>query len=101
MNLLPEKMIEVGRIAAREAMKLNVKSFAFAADLKDAGIDSPTALVAENVVRGIVSASRVENYLRQKHLSTSPKLQKVFLLAGPAFFEVAGTGVKSAISIFK
>lgn len=91
-------MISVGEVAAREAMRLGVSNFAFASDLKDAGIDSPTALVAGNVVRGIVHASRSENYLKEHKLSATKKLEKVYLLAGPAFFETAGTGISEAIT---
>ncbi|OCA77186.1 peptidase M17 [Chryseobacterium artocarpi] len=94
----PDLMISVGEVAAREAMRLGVSNFAFASDLKDAGIDSPTALVAGNVVRGIVNASRSENYLKEHKLSTTKKLEKVYLLAGPAFFETAGGGISEAIT---
>lgn len=94
----PELMASVGEVAAREAMRLGVTNFAFASDLKDAGIDSPTALVAGNVVKGIVLANRSEMYLRQHNLSNTKKLEKVYLLAGPSFFEVAGGGIKEAIA---
>lgn len=94
----PELMTSVGEVAAREAMRLGVSNFAFASDLKDAGIDSPTALVAGNVVKGIVHASRSETYLKEHQLSAAKKLEKVYLLAGPSFFEVAGGGIKDAIT---
>ncbi|MCS3531360.1 M17 family peptidase N-terminal domain-containing protein [Chryseobacterium sp. JUb7] len=94
----PELMASVGEVAAREAMRLGVTNFAFASDLKDAGIDSPTALVAGNVVKGIVLANRSEIYLREHKLSNTKKLEKVYLLAGPSFFEVAGGGIKDAIA---
>lgn len=94
----PDLMTSVGEVAAREAMRLGVTNFAFASDLKDAGIDSPTALIAGNVVRGIVHANRSENYLKEHKLSTTKKLEKVYLLAGPAFFETAGGGIANAIS---
>ncbi|MDV7698816.1 peptidase M17 [Chryseobacterium soli] len=94
----PELMASVGEVAAREAMRMGVTNFAFASDLKDAGIDSPTALVAGNVVKGIVLASRFEIYLREHNLSNTKKLEKVYLLAGPSFFEVAGSGIKDAIA---
>jgi hypothetical protein len=93
----PELMISVGEVAAREAMRLGVTNFAFASDLKDAGIDSPTALVAGNVVRGIVLASRSETYLKEHKLSNTKKLEKVYLLAGPSFFEVAGGGISKTV----
>lgn len=94
----PELMTSVGEVAAREAMRLGVSNFAFASDLKDAGIDSPTALIAGNVVKGIVNANRSETYLKEHNLSNTKKLEKVYLLAGPSFFEVAGGGIKNAIA---
>lgn len=94
----PELMTSVGEVVAREAMRLGVNNFAFASDLKDAGIDSPTALVAGNVVKGIVNANRSEMYLKEHNLSKTKKLEKVYLLAGPSFFEVAGSGIQSAIA---
>ena len=44
----PDLMIGVGATAMREALRLGVTNFSFASDIKDAGIDSPTALVAKN-----------------------------------------------------
>jgi hypothetical protein len=38
----PDLMVVGGRVAMREALRLGVTQFAFASDLKDAGIDSPT-----------------------------------------------------------
>ncbi|SDQ66366.1 Cytosol aminopeptidase family, N-terminal domain [Chryseobacterium soldanellicola] len=97
----PELMTSVAEVAAREAMRLGVTNFAFASDLKDAGIDSPTALVAGNVVKGIVLANRFETYLKEHKLSDTKKLEKVYLLAGPSFFEIAGGGIQDAIKEIK
>ncbi len=97
----PELMTSVAEVAAREAMRMGVTNFAFASDLKDAGIDSPTALVAGNVVKGIVSANRSETYLKEHNLSKTKKLEKVYLLAGPSFFEIAGGGISDAIAELK
>jgi hypothetical protein len=96
----PEVMINVGRIAMREALRLKVKSFAFASDLKDAGIDSPTALIATNVVKGAFEAYRTEAYLKSKQMTDYEPLTKISLLAGPAYYEVAGQGIKDAIASF-
>ncbi|MCC3214391.1 peptidase M17 [Chryseobacterium sp. X308] len=91
-------MKEVGSVAMREALKLQVHTASFASDIKDAGIDSPTALVAENVVLGAFDAYRAQSYLNTQHLSDKMKLKKLFLLAGPSFFTVAGGGIQEAIS---
>ncbi|MPS64849.1 M17 family peptidase N-terminal domain-containing protein [Chryseobacterium sp.] len=93
-----ELMKEVGSVAMREALKLQVHTVSFASDIKDAGIDSPTALVAENVVLGAFEAYRTQSYLNALHLSDTMKLKKLILLAGPSFFTVAGGGIQEAIS---
>lgn len=94
----PDLMISVGSVAMREALRLGVSNFSFASDIKDAGIDSPTALVATNVVLGSFEAYRTQNYLKEKKLSDNKPLTKIILLAGPAFYTVAGEGIKEAIT---
>ncbi|BAV06482.1 Cytosol aminopeptidase family, N-terminal domain [Filimonas lacunae] len=93
-------MTSVGAVALREALNLGVTSFSFASDIKDAGIDSPTALVAGNVTKGIIQAYRTQQYLKSKNLATYKPVTKVILLAGPAFFTTAGEGIKEAIASF-
>lgn len=97
----PELMTGVGSVAMREAIKLGVDNFSFASDLKDAGIDSPTALVAGNVVKGIFEAYRTQTWLKEKKMSTFKPVSKVILLAGPAFFTTAGEGIQEAIATLK
>ncbi|WP_269236038.1 M17 family peptidase N-terminal domain-containing protein [Flavobacterium flavigenum] len=94
----PDLMISVGSVAIREALRLGVSNFSFASDIKDAGIDSPTALVATNVVLGSFEAYRTQNYLKEKKLSDNKPLTKIILLAGPAFYTIAGEGIKEAIT---
>lgn len=94
----PDLMISVGSVAMREALRLGVSDFSFASDIKDAGIDSPTALVAANVVLGSFEAYRTQTYLKQKKLSDHKPLTKIILLAGPAFYNVAGEGIQEAIA---
>jgi len=94
-------MTTVGSVAMREALKLGVSSFSFASDLKDAGIDSPTALVASNVVKGAFAAYRTQLWLKDKKMASFKPLTKIILLAGPAFFTVAGEGISEAITTLK
>jgi len=96
-----DQMIGVGSVAMREALKLGVSNFAFASELKDAGIDSPTALVAGNVVKGIFEAYRTQLWLKEKKMANIKPVTKVILLAGPAFFITAGEGIQEAISAIK
>jgi hypothetical protein len=91
-------MTAVGSVAMNEALRLQVKNFSFASDLKDAGIDSPTALVAGNVVKGIFHAYQTQIWLKDKKMTSFKPISKVILLAGPSFFTVAGQGIKEAIA---
>ena len=91
-------MTSVGSVAMSEALRLGVTNFSFASDLKDAGIDSPTALVASNVVKGVFQAYRTQVWLKEKKMADFKPLSKIILLAGPAFFTVAGEGITDAIA---
>jgi hypothetical protein len=94
----PELMKSIGSVALNEAIRLGVSHYAFASDLKDAGIDSPTALVANYVVAGTFEAYRTQAWLKDKKMATYNPLTKITLLAGPAFYTVAGEGIKEAIA---
>jgi len=97
----PELMITVAAVALREALRLGVSSFAFASDLKDGGVDSPTSLVAQYEIKGAFDALRAQAYLKSKHMSTYTPLTKITLLAGGAFFTSAGEGIKKAIADYQ
>jgi hypothetical protein len=96
----PELMTDISCVAMREALGLRVSSYAFASDLKDGGIDSPTAAVAGYIVKGAFEAYRTQAYLKSKNMATGKPLVKVTLLAGPPFFTPAGEGIKQAIAAF-
>lgn len=93
----PELMISVGATAMREALRIGVTNYSFASDIKDAGIDSPTALVAKNVVLGSFDAYRTQTFLKNKKLAEHQPFTKIILLAGPAYYLLAGEGIKDAI----
>ncbi|PZP46840.1 MAG: peptidase M17 [Pseudopedobacter saltans] len=97
----PDLMLQVATVGMEEALRLGVTEYAFASDLKDAGIDSPTADVAGYGVTGAVKAYRTQTFLKEKNMSKVKPIKKITLLAGPAFFETAGTGIISAISTLK
>ena len=94
----PDLMIDVAAVSIREAMRLGVSHYAFAADLKDAGFNSPTALVAGNVVRGAIAAYRTQAYLKGKGMGGFKPISKITLLAGMNFYQEAGEGIKTAIA---
>lgn len=72
----PEIMKTVGSIGMREALRLGVTSYAHASDLKDGGVDSPTALVAANVLKGAISAYRTQIYLKSKKMASFKPVKK-------------------------
>lgn len=90
-------MTSVGRIGMREALRIGVTNYAHASDLKDGGIDSPTALVAGNVIKGAFEAYETELYLKGKKMTSFKPLTKLTMLAGPAFYEVSGKAITETI----
>lgn len=96
----PELMQQVASVGMEEALRLGVTKYAFATDLKDAGIDSPTAEVAGYGVTGAINAYRIQIYLKDKKMSAFKPIEKITLLAGPAFFTTAGEGITKAIAAF-
>ena len=96
----PELMQQVASVGMEEALRLGVTKYAFATDLKDAGIDSPTAEVAGYGVTGAINAYRTQVYLKDKKISAFKPIEKITLLAGPAFFTTAGEGITQAIAAF-
>ncbi|WP_091150756.1 M17 family peptidase N-terminal domain-containing protein [Mucilaginibacter pineti] len=93
----PEMMKTVGAIGMREALRLGVTSYAHASDLKDGGVDSPTALIAENVLKGAMGAYHTQIYLKGKGMSAFKPMKKITLLAGPPFYQITGDALKKVI----
>jgi len=94
----PEIMQLVGVTGMREALRLGVADYSHASDLKDAGIDSPTAEVARNVILGAMKAYRTQLYLKEQNASNAPSVKKISLLAGPAYFEDSKEAITKVIN---
>jgi hypothetical protein len=95
----PKLMIGVGRTGMREAIRLGVTSYAHASDLKDGGVDSPTALIAGNVIKGALEAYQTAIFLKQKNYGLFNPVTKITLLAGPAFYTVTTKAVAASIKM--
>lgn len=93
-------MYTVGEIGMREALRLGVSSYSHASDLKDAGIDSPTAEVAENVVKGAIDAYKTQLLLKDKKMSAFKPIAKLTLLSGPAFYGPSSEAIKKALATY-
>ena len=100
-DFTPDLMTDVGRTGMREALRLGVTSYAHASDLKDGGIDSPTALVANNVLKGAIEAYETDLYLQTKQAAAHKTLTKITLLAGQAFFKPSGDAIKKFIADYQ
>jgi hypothetical protein len=93
-------MYTVGSIGMREALRLGVSAYTHASDIKDAGVDSPTAEVAENVVKGALDAYNTQLHLKEKKMSVFKPLVKFTLLSGPAFYAPSSAAVKAALATY-
>lgn len=89
----PEIMKTVGAIGMREALRLGVDHYAHASDLKDGGVDSPTALIASNVLKGAIDAYKTQLYLKTKGMANIKPIKKITLLAGQPFYQVTAEAV--------
>lgn len=96
-----EVMYTIGAIGMREALRLGVTSYSHASDIKDAGIDSNTKEVAENVVKGALDAYNTQVHLKEKKMSAFKPVVKVTLLAGPAFFVPSSEAIKEALTAYQ
>jgi len=93
----PDLMTDIGRIGMREALRLGVQSYSHASDLKDGGVDSPTAVVAANVLKGALDAYQTQVYLQSKNASAFKPIKKITLLAGPPFYAVTGAAITQTL----
>lgn len=93
----PDLMGQVAIVGFREAVRLGVDSFSHASDLKDAGLDSPTAEVAKQIIAGLANAYQTQLYLQQKKFSPTSSVCKITILTGPAFFEATKQAIIEAL----
>ena len=95
-------MKQVGAVGMREALRLGVTSHSHASDLKDGGIESPTAAIADAVVTGALEALAAQRYLSEKGASPAPSVGQLTLLACPAFFaDTTAAGIGRSRQIWR
>ncbi len=88
----------VGRVAVREAIKLEEPSFCFAPSLKDAGFGGfPAADVSTALALGMVSAIATAQALAERGLTPPPRLAEIVFLAGPQHLESSQAGLLKAL----
>jgi Cytosol aminopeptidase family, N-terminal domain len=94
----PALLQRVGAVGMREALRLGVAAYSHASDIKDAGVDSPTAASAQAVVTGALEALATQRYLADKGASAPPSVGSLTLLAGPAFFAETTAAVRELLA---
>lgn len=97
-----EKMRRVGRVAAREALRLKATRVAYASALRDQGNNVlDTGDVAGAVVTGLLEAYRAEKKLQDQGRSPQASIDEWTMEAGPAFFAGTVKSVQQAVSSSK
>ncbi|AWM37450.1 multifunctional aminopeptidase A [Gemmata obscuriglobus] len=90
-------MERVGRVAAREAVRLGARKVAFAPLLRDQGNDTlKTGDVEAAVVRGALTAYDTERRLQKEGLGKGATIEEWWVEAGPAYYDETVAGVKQA-----
>jgi Cytosol aminopeptidase family, N-terminal domain len=97
-SLSLDRLERVGRVALREAAKLNVKQVAFAPLLRDQGNSKfETGQVEQAVTRGMLLAYDTELRLQKEKLGKDFTLETWVVEAGPDYFDDTLSGIQKAI----
>lgn len=91
-------MEQVGLTAMREALRLGVASYSFAANVQDGGLTVVPANIAHALLTGTFAAYRTQQYLADSQLGQPPTVRQLTLLAGPPTFVHAVAGVEQFFS---
>jgi hypothetical protein len=97
-NLSLDSLRVVGRIAAREAVRLRAKHVAWAPVIRDEG--KITIDVGEGdraFIEQLVSAYDTEKRLQEQELAPAFSIEDIVIEAGPAYFEEASKQVQEGI----
>jgi Cytosol aminopeptidase family, N-terminal domain len=97
-DLSPDSLRVVGRIAAREAVRLQAKHIAWAPVIRDEGISTIDVGAADRLfIEDLLSAYDTEKRLQAQGLAPEFSIETFTLEAGPAFFDDAVKGVREGI----
>jgi hypothetical protein len=97
-NLSLDSLRVVGRIAAREAVRLQAKHIAWAPVIRDEG--NTTIDVGEGdraFIEQMVSAYDTEKRLQEQELAPAFSIEDIVIEAGPTYFESAAKQVEAGI----
>jgi hypothetical protein len=95
-TLSAERLVRIGRMAVFEAVLAGVPAFAFAPDIRDAGV-SFRGDVSDRLVTGMMDALRTQARLAALGIAEPQRLKEVTLLAGHEHLHTSQAGLEHAI----
>jgi hypothetical protein len=96
-NLSEDHMLRIGRMAIFQATLAGVPAFAFAPDIRDAGVSFRGADVAELLTTGMIDALRTQARLAALGIAEPLRLQQITLLAGHEHLQTSQAGLERAL----
>lgn len=98
-DLSLERLRDVGRVALREALRLGMRRYAQAFDLRASGsLTFDAGAIAQSVIEGAISAYATERELQGRGLADEHQITCVTYLTTPEAYKETVWGVKRAIS---
>jgi len=96
-TLSAERLTRIGRMAVFEATLAGVPTFAFAPDIRDAGVIFRGAEVSNLLITGMIDALRTLARLAVLGIAEPQRLKEITLLAGKEHLRTSQAGLEHAI----
>jgi hypothetical protein len=96
-TLSAERLVRIGRMAVFEAVLAGVPAFAFAPDIRDAGVTFRGADVSDRLVTGMIDGLRTQARLAALGIAEPQRLEEITLLAGHEHLHTSQAGLEHAI----
>ena len=93
-SLSDDHLLRVGRMAVFEATLAGVAAFAFAPDIRDAGVSFRGSEVSGLLVAGMIDALRTQARLAALGVGEPQRLQQITLLAGHEHLQTSQAGLE-------
>jgi hypothetical protein len=97
-TLSAERLTRIGRMAVFEATLAGVPAFAFAPDIRDAGVIFRGAEVSNLLITGMIDALRTQARLAVLGIAEPQRLKDITLLAGHEHLQTSQAGLEHAIN---
>jgi hypothetical protein len=97
-TLSDERLIRIGRMAVFAATLAGVPAFAFAPDIRDAGVIFRGGEVSELLLTGMIDALRTHARLAVLGIAGPQRLEEITLLAGHEHLQTSQAGLEHAIN---